>query len=505
MSYREPKLGYWQDAPIPREQLVLFTSSLDERIPPDHPVRLLDEILDQLDWSEWESCYNGTKGQPPIHPSILCKVLLFAMSRRIRSSRQMEYEVGHSIDFIWLTSGRRLDHTTLSEFRRQHTSQLKGIYRQMVQIAISMGVAKLSELCIDGTRVRADANRYRTYKREKVSKLLEELDQQITQAMAGLETNDSIDELFDDGQKADKLPSELEDLNLRRAKLQEVMDQLEEMEEQRRQDGIDNKKNPAQLPVNDLDSRILPNKEGGYAPNYTPMAVTETENGFIVGADVLIGNAEHTVMMEMVDVIQADFQVQVSTVMADGAYATGPNLAEAEKRGIELISPIPIDLKRDDNPAYRDDLTKPVADEDLDRLPINPRTKRFDRTAFVYDAEEDCYYCPAGKVLTREGTVEKVNISGVETERMSYRCHACDSCPLAARCRMNDNSKTGRKVCHDEYREVRERHTARMQDATTKDRYKKRQHFGETQFAFIKRNLDVRRFLLRGQAGVRAE
>jgi Transposase DDE domain len=320
-----------------------------------------------------------------------------------------------------------------------------------------------------------------------------------------LETNDSLDELFDDGQKADRLPNEIQDLKVRQAKLQEALAQIEKMESQRRLDGIDNKKNPAQLPMNDVDSRILPNKEGGYAPNYTPMAVTETENGFIVGADVLIGNVEHTVMLEMVDAVQTDFQVQVSTVMADGAYATGPNLAEAEERGIELLSPIQIDLKQDDNPAYRDDLTKPVADADLDRLPINSRTKRFDRTAFVYDAEKDCYYCPAGKILTREGTVEKATISGVESERMNYRCHSCDSCPLAARCRIKDDSKTGRKVSHDEYQEVRERHTERMQDESAKERYKKRQHFGETQFAFIKRNLGFRRFLLRGQASVRVE
>jgi len=75
------------------------------------------------------------------------KVLLFALSRRIRSSRQIEYAVEHSIDFIWLTSGRKLDHSTLSEFRRKHEKELKDIYRQMIQLAISMGVAKLSELC----------------------------------------------------------------------------------------------------------------------------------------------------------------------------------------------------------------------------------------------------------------------------------------------------------------------------------------------------------------------
>jgi len=487
---------------MPREQLVLFSSTLEERIPVDHPVRLLDEILDQLDWTDWEAAYVGTLGQPPIHPSILCKVLLFAMSRRIRSSRQIEYAVEHSVDFIWLTSGRKLDHSTLSLFRRKNEKQLKDIYRQMVQLAISLGVAKLSELCIDGTRVRADASRFKTHKRAGVTKLIEELDKQITNEMATLETNDVLDELFDDGQKANQLPDAIKDLQLRRAKLQESLAQLEQMEEVRRRDGIDNKKTPAQLPISDRDSRILPNKEGGYAPNYTPMAVTETKNGFIVAEDVVIGNNEHASMMEMIDEIEADYQSKTEAILADGAYATGPNLAQAEERGIELLSPVRQELAKADNPAYREDLTKPVADVDIPRLPINSSTKRFDKSAFVYDAEKDLYYCPAGKVLNRIGKPEKIVIAGVVTSRKNYVCRECVGCPLAALCRMKDDSKNGRKIGRDEFQEVRERQAERMQKDSVKERYKKRQHFGETQFAFIKVNLGLRRFLLRGHTGV---
>ena len=118
---------------MPRDQIVLFATSLEERIPDDHPVRLLDEILDQLDWSDWEAEYHGALGQPPIHPSVLAKTLLFALIRRIRSSRQIEYNLHHSIDFMWLASGRTIDHVTLSEFRRKHQKQLKKIYRRMVQ------------------------------------------------------------------------------------------------------------------------------------------------------------------------------------------------------------------------------------------------------------------------------------------------------------------------------------------------------------------------------------
>jgi transposase len=488
---------------MPREQLVLFEDTLEHRISENHPVRILDEILDRMDWKPWETEYHGSFGQPPIHPSVMCKVLLFAMIRRIRSSRVMEYNLKHSIDFIWLASGRTIDHTTLSEFRRTHPKQLKDIYRQMVQLAIGLGVAKLSELCIDGTRVLADANRFKTLTAEKVERLLAELDRQITVAMREQETNDELDDLFDDGQSADRLPEELRDMKSRQEQLDSALAQLREMEKQRRRDGHNPKKNPAQLPTTDPDSRILPNKEGGYAPNYTPMVVTETQNGFIVGADVLIGNVEHTAMLPMIDTIEADFGATPETMMGDGVYGTGANLEAMEDREIELLSP-PDREPPKDNPAQRDDPTEPVADEDLDRLPVNRRTKHFDKLAFVYDESTDCLYCPAGKVLPREG-IEKVRRNGTTTERVNYRCHECNGCPLGERCRKTPKAPQGRRVTRDGYEAIRRRHGERMSQESSKARYKRRQHYGETPFAVVKATFGLRRFRLRGHQGVQQE
>ena len=488
---------------MPREQLLLIATSVEDRIPDDHPVRLLDEILDRLDWSEWEAEYHCKIGQPPIHPSILCKVLLFAMTRRLRSSRQIEYNIIHSVDFIWLVSGRTIDHTTISEFRRKHGSQLRGIYRQMVRYAVEMGVAKLSELCIDGTRVLASANRYKTWTAARVEKLMAELDGQIEKAMSELDVNDSLDELFDDGQAADKVPPELADLQARRTKLDEILEQLKQMDAGRKANGIDPQKSPAQLPKTDLDSRILPNKEGGYAPNYTPMAVTETMNGFIVDADVLIGNVEHLSLTTTVDTITAQYDVDIETMMGDTAYSCGENLTGMEERDIELLAPL-AEPKCDDNPALRDDLTTPVPEDDLDRLPINPQTKRFDKSAFVYDEQQDCYFCPAGKKLPRSGQEKKTRGDKINLQ-IIYTCYDCHGCPLAERCRKNPDAKKGRRVTHDEHEAARRRHRNRMKQPASKERYKVRQHFGETPFAVMKACFDMRRFLLRGIEGVQTE
>ncbi len=185
-----------------------------------------------MDWKPWEAEYHGKFGQPPVHPSVMCRVLLFALIRRIRSSRQIEYNLKHSIDFMWLASGRSIDHTTLSEFRRKHPKQLIALDRQMVQLAVQWGVAKLSELCIDGTRVLANASRFNTLTAKKVEQLLSQLDEQITAAMREMETNDALDGLFNDGQPADQLPAELADMKSRQEQLNAALNQLREMDKQ---------------------------------------------------------------------------------------------------------------------------------------------------------------------------------------------------------------------------------------------------------------------------------
>lgn len=77
----------WNQAPQPRDQILLFRETLGDRIPDNHSVRLFAEILDQLDWSSWERHYVLVAGQPPIHPKIMAGAILYGLTHGIRSSR----------------------------------------------------------------------------------------------------------------------------------------------------------------------------------------------------------------------------------------------------------------------------------------------------------------------------------------------------------------------------------------------------------------------------------
>jgi hypothetical protein len=333
--------------------------------------------------------------------------------------------------------------------------------------------------------------------------MLAELDGQITKAMNELEFTDRIEDLFDDGQSADKLPPELAEMKDRQKKMNVVLEELREADAGRRKNGIDTQKNSAQRPKTDLDSRILPNKEGSYAPNDTPMCVNELINGFIVDADVVVGNVEHTCLATTVDLVGSQYGVSVETMMADTAYSTGQNLTAMEDRNVGLLSPL-AEVTCADNPAIRDDPTQPVAAEDVAKLPRNASSKVFDRQAFVYDEEQDCYHCPEGRTLNRRGTQTQQRASGPALA-IIYECDDCSNCSMASGCRQKVDSPRPRRVARDVHESARERQRERMTTDAAKERYKQRQHFGETPFAVLKACFDLRRFSLRRLKGVQTE
>ena len=81
----------WAEAELDRRQLVLFPQRLDDAVPADHPVRLLDEVLGRLDWSTGEAAYDaGPQGRPPIHPRLLASLILYGLLVKIRASRKLE-------------------------------------------------------------------------------------------------------------------------------------------------------------------------------------------------------------------------------------------------------------------------------------------------------------------------------------------------------------------------------------------------------------------------------
>ena len=252
------------------------------------------------------------------------------------------------------------------------------------------------------------------------------------------------------------------------------------------------------MPTTDVESRVTKSKEGGFAPNYTPVTVVDPQSGLIAATEVIADSDEKSVLPGALDEVEATLGEKPERVLADAIFNHASNLLEMDERDIVLLSPID-DVT--DNPADRDDPTQPVPEDEWDRLPT--KKKQLSKDAFVYDAEADRYFCPQGKELSYNSTYTQK--SGDHTIRR-HRYHAretdCAECPLLNRC-VNGRSPF-RRVSRDEAEPLREQLRERMRSEAGQEAYRRRM-IGERPFAMIKQAMGVRQFLHRGLQRVRQE
>lgn len=491
--------------PLSRDQLVLFPEKLDQVIPLDHTVRLLDDILQRVDWSSWEKLYELRRGQPPIHPRVVAGAILYGILHCILSSRALEEALLVRNDFRWLVEGRSIDHTTICIFRQKNSSALKDLFVQIGLIARELGHLPLASLGFDGTRMRANNRKTGTRTPEELRKAKEELEAKFAELEAKTAQLDAADAECLGTASAHQLDEELADVNRRRKQVDAAIEEIERLKSE-------GQKVPARIPITDPESRVTPNKEGGFAPNYTPLATVDIDSGLIVSVDVISNTDEDKHLIAAVQDVKESFDLDEipGEVLADGMMPTGDNLAQCEELGIDLYSPIKLGAGND-NPAIRDDPTVPVAECDLDRLPTTTtkhkdgtKTTKFNKNAFIYDAERNCYWCPAGEELAYSHQTSETE-NGRQRIRYRYRSDAatCAGCPLAGRC-LGRNSET-RLVGHEQHEEARIAHAEKMSSEESKKKYSRRRHPGERPFAMIKSQFGARRFSTRGISKVRNE
>ena len=542
-----------------RDQMVLFASRLDEAVDKDHLVRVVDQVLGRVDWRPMENLYHQPLGQPPIHPRVLCAVILYGLICRIRASRKLEEALQVRLDFRWLAQGMSIDHTTLSEFRRKHPDELRDLFVQVVMIGKELGLVTFQRIAFDGTRVRASNRRTGTRTpdqlrsqwlivssgsarafdaeiqngctintpcvREMKAKLQAEFDRLSEKADAEDSEDEEVfaasrpdsgipgEEPDDDDPTSDAQPSDAQRREQRRRQIEQAQANVEAALAELEKIEDSSEKTPARLPVTDPESRLGKNKEGGFAPNYTPTATVDCDSGMIVDETVIPQSNESGELLPTIEQVQQDYGLDapVPEVLADGLMATGENLRDCADAGVNLFSPVP-GTHTGENPAVRDDPTEPVPADAISSLPMRNVTidgqkeHRFDKQAFVYVEAEDVYRCPQGEALTKSSSYTTTE-SGKPVQRTRYRASetSCSSCPLATLC-LSGKAKF-RQIDRGEYDAAIEieRQKSKMQQPESQSIYATRRSVGERPFAVMKHIYGVRQFLTRGLSRVRQE
>ncbi|HOF40810.1 MAG TPA: transposase [Candidatus Hydrogenedentes bacterium] len=180
----------WAGPELARDQYAMM--SLDDLLAWDHRIRVVDALLEQVDWSPWEEHYRPSRrGQPAIHPRLLAGCILYGLMVRVRSSRQLEDATRERLDFQWCLGRRSIDHATFADFRTDFGDLLSGLNDWFAQRLCESVENALDLLVSDGTRIRANCNVHggrtgETLKRhaDQVARLLNERLAQMAQSDA---------------------------------------------------------------------------------------------------------------------------------------------------------------------------------------------------------------------------------------------------------------------------------------------------------------------------------
>lgn len=482
-------MSTWAKAPAPRHQLVLISQTLDEAIAADHPIRLFDAVLLDLDWRSWEARYDGRRGQPPIHPRLVAGLILWGLMRRIRSSRDLEEATRERLDVRWFLDGRTIDHTTIAVFRTECESELKALSKQIARALVTKaGCASLVEMIIDGTRVRANSDRNGARDAAFLEKRIAELAAALQEKLKDLAREDTAEE------ERRGLLERIEQLQSENDKYRLALDKARERDALKRaHDGA--KARAVRVPVGDPDSTILPNKEGGFAPNYTALAAVEGLSGAIVSSEIIEGGEEASALKAALGDCR-EIAGEPTRVLADTGFASGENLRDLEQSGIDAYMPV---AGGRENPAVRADASAAVAPEQWPKLPV--KGGRLSHEAFLYDRKSDTYRCPMGDVLSfaKKGKTSRTGVAW-----RSYVCPGKAECPLASQC-VKSEKAPARTLVRDEYQDERDRTAQRMASDGGRAIYKRRAPLVEGVFATIKQAMGIRQFLLRGLGKVSME
>lgn len=341
-----------------REQGMLMPYDLSDWLPEDHLARFIVDITDKLDFTTVYRQYRG-RGTAAYDPKLLLALLFYSYSTGTFSSRKIEVATYDSVAFRFIAGNQHPDHDTIAVFRKRFLKEIRGWFKEILLIGQELGLVKLGNIYIDGTKIQANASRHKAMSYEYMKKLEAQLESEIEQL---LELATEQDEKEREQQL--EIPSELK---LRKDRLEKIKQAKAVVEaraaERYKQDKetydqkIENreqyeektgKKPPGKAPeppseapkesdqynFTDPESRIMKTSRG-FDQCYNAQAAVN-EDMLIVGT---YSNAHANDKEEFIPVVNsvAPELGMIKTAVADGGYFSENNVLKIQEQGIEPI------------------------------------------------------------------------------------------------------------------------------------------------------------------------
>ena len=474
-------------------QLKIDEFFAEKAIPANDSVRLLDEIVEEMDLSPLHRAYKRTGRRPATNPATMLKILLYANMEHIYSSRKIQSACQRDINFIWLLDGAPApSHNEIARFRSIRLAECgEELFYQLVRKLGELGEITFEHLFVDGTKIEANANKYSfvwkkstTKYEERVLARLEKYTAELCstygilaptaeEVLAALESKFSGPYVHGRGHRKSQLQRDIEEL-------QELLSRKAKYADYQRKF-----KNRNSFSKTDVDATFMHMKEdhmrnAQLKPGYNLQLGVEGE--YITGISISGERSDQLCLIPLLEKMEQHAIPQYVDITADAGYESEENYTYFEKKATQCYIK-PQNYEKSKTKKYKNNMAL--------------------RENMAYDSEKDEYTCQNGKKLKAIYTGKRKSRTGFESEITYYECENCEGCPHKKQC---TRAKGNRKMqVSKKFIEQREQSRKRITSEQGILLRMNRSIQSEGAFGVVKEDYGFRRYLLRGNRKVLAE
>jgi transposase len=501
----------------------------------------LDWLIDhEIDLTGFDERFkNDNTGAPAYPPALLLKVVLFAYSRGVVSSRQIERACQEQVTFIALSGDQAPHFTTLANFVSRLGEHIAPLFAQVLYLCDRQGLIGRQMFAIDGVKLPSNASKAKSGTRAEFMERAAKLEKAAQAMLARHREEDA------------KAETPMEDKAARSlARLQRGAGQVREWLKSHPEDRQGSKGSVRKSNLTDNDSAKMATSKG-VLQGYCGVAAVDAKHQIIVEAQAHGTGSEQSLLVPVVEAIvplmhRATGQTQVESIEPDASAApsasapatlrsphtsptspttsTPPTLITADagyhsEANLAALAALNVDaLIADNDMRSRDERfadqgkhrAKPDAlhDKSAKRHGVEQAVKLFTPADFQYDPKAGTCICPAGKSLYGNGA--NTTVRGRLQHKFQGAKRDCGPCTLRDKCLKHPERTPTRQVVFFEKNQPSPLpHTRRMKGRIDSEegrrRYAKRFATVEPVFANLRHNKRLDRFTLRGQTKVDAQ
>ena len=437
---------------IDRDQVTMI--SLGEMVDSDSLARIIDLFVDALPVAQLGFRYAETSknGRPAYAPSDMLKLYMYGYRHSIRSSRKLEAACKVNIEIMWLIKGLRPDDRTIARFRKDNPKAIRKAFRHFVLILKDWDLLDGTVVAIDSFKIRAQNSLKNNLNQKRIDRQSGYHQEKIERYLQALE-NDEVDE------------DEREELQHKHDHHQNRKEHFEQMEQQLKDSG------EKQISLTDPDAKAVVFQRNSIQVGYNIQAACDGKNKLFIHSDVLGVNDTHA-LHPMAKEVKELLNPEEMTTLTDKGYTTSEQLLKCEQDGIITYS------SPKDHGAANNGL--------------------FNQQDFIYDEKNDHFTCPAGEILSTNGTQYRKGDHHVKHYKTAPK--NCRNCQLRESCTRN---KSGKIIERASSQSVLQRNRLRV--GADPQYYRQRQQITEHQFGTLKRQWGFTFTLMKKKMNVLAE